>query len=57
MRVRCDRCKTVFALELTPPPTVPFQVQCGRCGLVFTVRAELPPEAPSPPPKPPQDAD
>ena len=57
MRIRCERCKTIFALELTPPPTSPFQVECGRCGLVFTVRAEPPPEAPAQPPKPPSDAD
>ncbi|MFL5292779.1 MAG: zinc-ribbon domain-containing protein [Myxococcales bacterium] len=57
MRVRCERCKTIFTLELTPPPTSPFQAQCGRCGLVFTVRAELPKDAPPGPPKPPPDAE
>ncbi|MFL5413677.1 MAG: zinc-ribbon domain-containing protein [Myxococcales bacterium] len=56
MRIRCERCKTIFTLELTPPPTSPFQAQCGRCGLVFTVRAELPKDAPAPP-RPPPDAE
>ncbi|MFL5278652.1 MAG: zinc-ribbon domain-containing protein [Myxococcales bacterium] len=56
MRVRCERCKTIFTLELTPPPTSPFQAQCGRCGLVFTVR-EFPKDAPAAPPKPPPDAE
>jgi predicted Zn finger-like uncharacterized protein len=55
--IRCERCKTIFTLELSPSPTSPFQVQCGRCGLVFTVRAELPPDVPQSPPKPPADAD
>jgi predicted Zn finger-like uncharacterized protein len=60
VRIRCERCKTIFTLELTPPPASPFQVECGRCGLVFTVRAEPPPEAPAPPvapPRPPPDAE
>ena len=49
MRIRCERCRTVFALELTPPPEGPIQVQCGRCGLVFTARPDA---APGPPPEP-----
>jgi predicted Zn finger-like uncharacterized protein len=55
VRIRCERCKTVFTLELDPPPPRPIEVQCGRCGLVFTVKVEPGPRKPEPPPPPKSD--
>lgn len=48
MRIRCDRCSTVYELDASRLPPGGAAVQCTRCRHVFTARPDQPGQAAPP---------